>query len=142
LHCHIIFALRPNAQGHAEGLTILLTPNGAHSTKLGWLNLFNPIILFATKLVGNYFAGGDTEVFKTIKFKFNRPIKEDSSIIKFMQHLEKQKTARWGFGNKVTGETALPLHQEAQDAPAESLLDNIIDINTREENKRSQKVAP
>ncbi|MBT9548527.1 MAG: aromatic ring-hydroxylating dioxygenase subunit alpha [Candidatus Sericytochromatia bacterium] len=142
LHCHIIFALRPNAQGHAEGLTILLTPTGAHKNKLAWLNVFNPIILFATKLVGNYFAGGDTEVFKTIKFKFNRPIKEDSSIIKFMQHLEKQKTARWGFGSKMTGETPLPLHQEALDAPAESLLDNIIDINTREENKRSQKVAP
>ena len=58
----------------------------------------NPIILWATKCVGNYFAKGDTEVFKTIRFKLNRPIKEDESIIKFIQHLEKQKTCDWGFG--------------------------------------------
>lgn len=50
-------------------------PQTAHKTKLGWLNAFNPIILFATMLVGNYFATGDTKLFQTIKFKFKRPIK-------------------------------------------------------------------
>ena len=96
LHCHIIFALRPTIEGKTEGLTILLTPK-----EKGVFSLFNSIILFATKCVGNYFAKGDTEVFKTIKFKFNRPIKEDESIIKFIQHLEKQNTTDWGFGQKL-----------------------------------------
>lgn len=98
LHCHIIFALRPTADGKAEGLTILITPKKAHQHKLGWLCRFNPIILFATMLVGNYFAKGDTKLFQTIKFSFKRPIKEDTSIIQFIQHLEKQKTSLWGFG--------------------------------------------
>jgi len=51
--------------------------------------------------VGNYFAKGDTEVFNTIKFKLNSPIKEDESIIKFIQHLERQKTCKWGFGKVI-----------------------------------------
>ncbi len=94
LHCHIIFALRPTPTGSTEGQTILVTRK-----RKGLIGLLvNPIILFATKCVGNYFAKGDTEVFKTIKFQFNRPIKEDDSIIKFMQHLEQQKTAKWGMG--------------------------------------------
>ncbi len=100
LHCHIIFALRPNANGEAEGQTILITPKRKGLMGL----LINPIILFATKLVGNYFAKGDTEVFKTIKFNFSRPIKEDDSIIKFIQHLENQKTCDWGFGNTTKEE--------------------------------------
>lgn len=101
LHCHIIFALRPTPEGKAEGLTILITPKKAVKNKLGFLCAFNPIILFATKLVGNYFAKGDTKLFETIKFKFKRPIKEDSAIIQFIQHLEQQKTTRWGFGTYV-----------------------------------------
>lgn len=100
LHCHIIFALRPTPDGKTEGLTILLTPTSRVKHKLPWLNLFNPLILFATRLVGDYFAKGDTEVFKTIKFKFQRPIKEDEAIIRFIQHLEKQKIADWGMGRQ------------------------------------------
>lgn len=108
LHCHIVFALRPTADGQAEGLTLLLTPK-----RQGLLGLLNPVILWATKLVGNYFAKGDTEVFKTIRFMINKPIKEDESIIRFIQHLEKQKTAEWGFGthlnpNAVVGTSLKP----------------------------------
>jgi len=94
LHCHIIFALRPNSKGEAEGLTILITKKRKGVVGL----LINPIILFATKCVGNYFAKGDTEVFRTINFKLKNPIKEDESIIKFIQHLESQPTCLWGFG--------------------------------------------
>lgn len=101
LHCHIIFALRPTVDGQTEGLTILVTPKDK-----GIFSYFNSLILFATKCVGNYFAKGDTEVFKTIKFKFNRPIREDESIIKFIQHLEKQPTADWGFGEKLESQNA------------------------------------
>lgn len=96
LHCHIIFALRPNAEGHAEGQTVLVTKSREGLSGL----LLNPIILWATKQVGNYFGKGDTEVFKTIKFNLKTPIKEDDSIIKFVQHTEKQITCDWGFGIK------------------------------------------
>lgn len=99
LHCHIIFALRPTKEGFAEGQTILVTPK-----RNGLLRLANPIILFATKIVGNYFAKGDTQVFETIRFAMKNPIKEDDSIIKFIQHTEKMKCADWGFGK-----SSLPL---------------------------------
>ncbi|MCF8059897.1 MAG: aromatic ring-hydroxylating dioxygenase subunit alpha [Bacteriovoracaceae bacterium] len=94
LHCHIIFALRPTGEGRAEGLTILVTKKRKGLKGL----LLNPIILFATKCVGNYFAKGDTEVFKSIRFNFSNPIKEDEAVIKFIQHLEKQNCVEWGFG--------------------------------------------
>ena len=61
------------------------------------------------------FAKGDTEVFKTIKFRFNRPIKEDESIIKFIQHLEKQPTADWGFGEKLLEKTVESLARESHE---------------------------
>jgi phenylpropionate dioxygenase-like ring-hydroxylating dioxygenase large terminal subunit len=111
LHCHIIFALRPTSSGEAEGLTILVTKK-----RKGLVGLFvNPVILFATKCVGNYFAKGDTEIFKTIKFKLNRPIKEDESIIKFMQHLETQKTCAWGFGETVTNNNSSHIKSFSED---------------------------
>ena len=123
LHCHIIFALRPTAEGHAEGLTILITPTTAVKNKAKWLNLFNPLILWATKQVGNYFAKGDTKLFQTIRFRFDRPIREDHSIIRFIQHLEKQKTTAWGFGRhreqaatQTEAETELPM-AKLQDTP-------------------------
>jgi phenylpropionate dioxygenase-like ring-hydroxylating dioxygenase large terminal subunit len=106
LHCHIIFALRPTKEGKTEGLTILVTKNRGLIGKF-----INPIILFATKCVGNYFAKGDTEVFKTIKFKFSHPIKEDESIIKFVQHLEKQRTTTWGFGEVEQNNTEVDVIQ-------------------------------
>lgn len=110
LHCHIIFALRPLANGHTEGQTILVTKK-----RWGLLGkyLVNPVILWATKLVGNYFAKGDTEVFKTIKFKLKMPIKEDDSIIKFVQHTEKQKTCDWGFGVNKNTQVKKDFHEEA-----------------------------
>lgn len=114
LHCHIIFALRPNAEGYAEGQTILVTKKRAGLVGL----LVNPIILWATKQVGNYFGKGDTEVFKTIKFNLKTPIKEDDSIIKFVQHTEKQTTCDWGFGikRKTTKIKEKDFHEEALQA--------------------------
>lgn len=109
LHCHIIFALRPTKEGHTEGQTILVTPK-----RKGLMGkILNPIILFATKCVGNYFAKGDTQVFQTINFSFKTPIKEDYSIIKFIQHTEKQKTCDWGFGKeRENNEESKPLENQ------------------------------
>lgn len=86
LHCYLMFALRLTAEGRTEGYTIAFTRK--RKTPLGWL--FNRIILNATKLVGYYFAVGDTRVFKTIQFDFKTPTKADRAVIAFINHLEKQ----------------------------------------------------
>ena len=91
-HFHIIFALRPTANGTAEGQTLLVTKmrNGL----LGWFT--NRVALFITKVLGNYFAKGDTQVFQTIKWNFKTPIKADRPIIQFNKHLKGQKRVTWG----------------------------------------------
>jgi phenylpropionate dioxygenase-like ring-hydroxylating dioxygenase large terminal subunit len=103
LHFYILFALRPTADGKTEGRTILVTKK-RHGI-FGWI--FNKVVLALTKVVGAYFAHGDTRVFQTMKFSFKNPIKEDESIIKFIQHTEKQVTCDWGFGKKKSTTTKL-----------------------------------
>ncbi|MFH7029317.1 MAG: Rieske 2Fe-2S domain-containing protein [Heteroscytonema crispum UTEX LB 1556] len=92
LHFHIMFALRLTEGGKTQGHTILITKKrqGIH----GWI--FNRIVLWLTKMVGNYFAKGDTRVFQTVKFDLKTPTKADLSVIQFMQHVEKQKAIAWG----------------------------------------------
>jgi phenylpropionate dioxygenase-like ring-hydroxylating dioxygenase large terminal subunit len=88
LHFYIIFALRPTTEGKAEGQTILVT-----KARPGlWGALVNPVLLFLTKLVGNYFAKGDTIIFSRIRFKFKTPIKADRAILDFVRHYESQKS--------------------------------------------------
>jgi phenylpropionate dioxygenase-like ring-hydroxylating dioxygenase large terminal subunit len=96
LHFYIMFAIRSNKKGQAEGQTILLTKK--RDSILG--KMINAVLLRATRVVGNYFAKGDTEVFKTINFNFKTPIKEDYPIIKFIQHAENQELCNWGYGKK------------------------------------------
>ena len=91
-HFHIIFALRPTEDGTAEGQTLLVTK--ARKGVLGWC--INRVALFLTKIVGNYFAKGDTQVFQTIKWNFATPIKADRPIIDFIKHLNGQKLVSWG----------------------------------------------
>ncbi len=97
LHFHIMFAIRSTREGKAEGQTVLITKK--RKGVLG--KIVNSVLLFATKIVGNYFAAGDTEVFKTIKFNFKHPLAEDHAIIKFIQHAEKQATCDWGYGKVI-----------------------------------------
>lgn len=92
LHFHIMFALRLIEGGKAEGKTILITKK--RPGILGWV--FNRVVLWLTKMVGNYFAKGDTQVFQTIKFDLQTPTKADMSIIQFIQHVEKQNAIAWG----------------------------------------------
>jgi len=92
LHFYIIFALRPTTDGRTEGQTILVTKQ--RKGLMGWL--VNPVLLFATKLVGNYFAKGDTIIFSRINFKFQTPIRADKAIIDFVEHYEAQNpTAKY-----------------------------------------------
>ncbi len=97
LHFHIMFTLRLLAGGKAEGQTILITKK--RPGILGWI--FNRVVLWLTKLVGNYFAKGDTKIFQTIKFNLKTPIKADTSILQFIQHVEQQQALEWGSWEKV-----------------------------------------
>jgi phenylpropionate dioxygenase-like ring-hydroxylating dioxygenase large terminal subunit len=91
-HFHIMFALRPTDEGSTEGATLLLTPKV--EGPVGWA--WNKVALRLTKLVGDYFAKGDTEVFQSIRWRFDHPIKADRSIIHFIQHVERQTVVSWG----------------------------------------------
>lgn len=84
LHFYIIFALRPGPGGCAEGQTILVTRQ--RPGILGFIA--NPIILYLTKLVGNYFAKGDTLIFSRIRFRFQTPVRADAPIVQFIEHYE------------------------------------------------------
>lgn len=89
LHFYIIFALRPTLDGLTEGQTVLVTKKRA-----GLLGaLTNKVLLFATKLVGNYFAKGDTIIFSRIRFNYQTPVRADRAIIQFVEHYEQQKEA-------------------------------------------------
>ncbi|HKP88324.1 MAG TPA: aromatic ring-hydroxylating dioxygenase subunit alpha [Blastocatellia bacterium] len=93
LHFHIIFALRPTVDGRSEGQTILVTRK--RKGVLG--KAFSRALLLLTRIVGAYFAKGDTLIFETIRFNFRTPIKADSSIIRFIEHVERQRTVAWGL---------------------------------------------
>lgn len=96
LHFYIIFALRPTLDGKTEGQTILVTKK-----RPGLFGaLVNPVLLFATKLVGDYFAKGDTIIFSRINFKFRTPIRADKAIIDFVEHYEAQnEVPKYSFAN-------------------------------------------
>ena len=93
LHFHIVFALRPTEDGRSEGQTILVT----RKRKGFWGKAISCVLLFLTRVVAAYFAKGDTLIFETIRFNFRTPIKADSSIIRFIQHVEQQRTISWGL---------------------------------------------
>ena len=89
LHFHIMFALRPAAGGTTEGQTILITKK--RSGILG--KAVNFVLLALSKIVGNYFAKGDTLIFNKIKFNFRTPIAADQAIVEFARHYERQSSA-------------------------------------------------
>ncbi len=112
-HFHIIFALRPTADGKTEGQTILVTKK--RKGVLGWLT--NKVVLGLTEVVGNYFAKGDTKVFATIKFDLQTPLREDVAIIRFIQHVERQRAV--AFGTWAPSTLAIVAGDPAADAPLE-----------------------
>lgn len=91
LHFHIIFALRATSDGKTEGRTLLVTKK--RPGILGWM--LNRALLFLTDIVGSYFAHGDTKIFRTIKFDLKSPIAADRPILRFIEHLDRQKVSPW-----------------------------------------------
>ncbi|BAY81067.1 Rieske [2Fe-2S] domain-containing protein [Calothrix parasitica NIES-267] len=110
LHFHIMFALRLLEGGKAEGQTVLITKK--RKGIFGWL--FNRIVLWLTKLVGNYFAKGDTQIFQTINFDFKTPTKADNAILQFIQNVERQKALRWGSWEPVDEEAEKQRQKKAE----------------------------
>ncbi len=110
LHFHIMFTLRLLEGGKAEGQTILITKK--RRGIFGWL--FNRIVLWLTKLVGNYFASGDTQIFQTINFDFQTPTKADNAILQFIQNVETQKALRWGSWEPVNEEQERQRQKKAE----------------------------
>lgn len=103
LHFHIIFALRPTADGRSEGQTILVT----RKRKGVFGKAFSRVLLGLTRVVGAYFAKGDTRIFESIRFNLRTPIKADASIIRFIQHVEEQRTIAWGLAVEDTEDAQL-----------------------------------
>ena len=95
-----MFALRLIEDGKAEGQTILITKK--RRGIFGWL--FNRVVLWVTKLVGDYFAKGDTQIFQTINFDLKTPTLADNSILQFIQNVERQKGLHWGSWQPVDEE--------------------------------------
>jgi phenylpropionate dioxygenase-like ring-hydroxylating dioxygenase large terminal subunit len=113
LHFYIMFALRPGPNGRTEGQTILITPK-----RRGMLGiLFNRVILFLTKMVGNYFASGDTRIFQTIRFDLKNRVKADHAVLSFMRHTERQRITQWGFAKKDASSFAGSRNGQPMDEP-------------------------
>jgi phenylpropionate dioxygenase-like ring-hydroxylating dioxygenase large terminal subunit len=83
LHFHIMFALRPDAGGGTEGQTVLITQKRNR--------LVDAVLLGLTRLVGAYFARGDTRIFRSIRFQLRTPTEADHAIIDFIDHTERQR---------------------------------------------------
>lgn len=116
LHFYIMFTSRLGEDGRAEGRTILLTRR--RRGPMGWLA--NRVILFLTKLVGDYFAKGDTEVFRTIRFKIQTPVKPDRPILQFVDYVEGHRALSYGGWEVVEPPRRLEAvpTEEADDAVA------------------------
>ncbi|HVH44621.1 MAG TPA: aromatic ring-hydroxylating dioxygenase subunit alpha [Labilithrix sp.] len=97
-HFHIMFALRMMDGGQAEGKTVCITKkrHGVAGRAV------SKTALALSKVVGDYFAKGDTNVFQTIKFDFKTPTKADHAIIDFIKHVEGQRPVRFGSWDPVT----------------------------------------
>lgn len=116
LHFHIIFALRPRVDGSSEGQTILLTRR-----RNGLIGKFVSLaLLLLTEAVAAYFAKGDTLIFKTIRFNFRTPIKADLPIIRFIQHVERQRALPWGLPVETTDSCHLLTQEAAQEVAQEA----------------------
>lgn len=92
---HIIYANRLGDNGVSEGQVLLLTKR--RKSLVG--RLYAKTLLVATRIVSDYFANGDTPQFNTIKFDFKHPIKDDKTILQFINHVEESPVADWGFSH-------------------------------------------
>lgn len=87
LHFYIMFALRPDGRGGTDGQTVLI----ARKRRGVFGALANAALLALTRVVGAYFAKGDTRVFRSIRFQLRTPTEADHAIRDFIEHTERQR---------------------------------------------------
>lgn len=86
---YLMFAVRPDAHGKAEGVTIALTRGGR-----GWLGAVRAwFMLRIAAVAGAYFSVGDTKVFNSIRFDLQSPIPADRTVRAYVRHVERQPQA-------------------------------------------------
>ncbi|MEA5552137.1 aromatic ring-hydroxylating dioxygenase subunit alpha [Anabaena cylindrica UHCC 0172] len=95
LHFYIMFTLRLIEDGKAEGQAIFITKK--RPSIFG--RLYNKFLLWLTKILAQYFIENDSRIFETIQFNLKTPIQADQSITQFINHLERQKSLKWGTWN-------------------------------------------
>ncbi|MGK7906068.1 MAG: Rieske 2Fe-2S domain-containing protein [Synechococcus sp.] len=109
-HFYVMFALRPLNGGQTEGQMIMLTRKRPGLT--GWL--YNRLLLWLTQQVGDYFAKGDRQIFRSIRFDLKTPTPADRSIVDYIKHVESQTALAWGSWQPYSPETEA-LEPEAQE---------------------------
>jgi phenylpropionate dioxygenase-like ring-hydroxylating dioxygenase large terminal subunit len=86
LNFYLVFPHRPTPKGETEGHMIFVTPK----RKGLFGKLVGKFIVWVTYIVGSYFEKGDRQIFESIKFSMQAPVKADHAIIGFIKHTEKQ----------------------------------------------------
>lgn len=105
------FAFQPSVgDGGTEGFPIVVTKR--RKGLLGWA--FNRVVLFVTGVVGQYFAAGDSWVFRSIRFRLKTPVKADHAILEFIRHAEAQPLAR-DWADDDAAPAPEPVRVEAQE---------------------------
>ncbi|MEH1839820.1 MAG: aromatic ring-hydroxylating dioxygenase subunit alpha [Nostoc sp.] len=92
LHIHMMVAVRLYEGGKTEGQVLLMTKK--RKGIFDWL--CNRVVLWLTKIAAKYFLMGDIKILQTIQFDLKTPIKEDYSIMQFINYVEKQQSLMWG----------------------------------------------
>jgi len=86
LRLFLLFPHRPTMAGGTEGIMVYIARR-----RRGLLGrIFGRALAWITLLVGAYFEKGDREIFESIRFSMQAPVKADHPIIEFMRHTEKQ----------------------------------------------------
>lgn len=91
LHLNIIFAMRMTPDGKSEGQAILITKK----RKGLFGHFYNRVILWLTEVITDYFASGDSDIFRSIKFDLKTPTKADHAILNFIRFTEQQRISTW-----------------------------------------------
>ena len=104
-HFYIMFALRPLSGGKTEGQMIMITPK--RPGLKGWL--YNRLLLWLTKQVGDFFAKGDRRIFRSIRFNLKTPTKADRAIVDYINQVESQTALAWGTWQPYSCKSKAPV---------------------------------
>ncbi len=90
LHFYLLFPHRPTINGGTEGIMAFVTKKRKDRFGRVLGKIIGRAIVWLTYFVGTYFEKGDREIFESIKFSMQAPVKADHAIIGFIRHTEAQ----------------------------------------------------